>query len=275
MKRKDFDKALKELTEGGLLSATKMAAASDELKTQITHHLIRNREPVVLNLIPATVDWSWLRSMGYAYRERGVHFTFLCTSEQVYAIRRQHDLARAAPQPTPIPFTPGKGQLVGYYPGEGQYGDGTGYAEGRISYNAEAKAHFQKDALAFLRAVQKELGWATTGKKRGPEFNPSGIAGSGNATLALFPPGVEEGVYISIDADSGVMHRLHSRSGVLVMWRCCTRTSPYGGFGMHLENRFEQWDITAAALAAKIRTAHRKHTGQITDEELAAERRAS
>ena len=103
--------------------------------------------------------------------------------------------------------------LLGDYGGPGQYGNDT------LGYNPEGKERFRKDALKYLKRVGWHLCW--DGK---PNFNPGGIAGSGDAT-AHFAFHGGTGVYINISDGSAVPMVRSSVQGVQIMWRSKFRTA--------------------------------------------------
>lgn len=136
---------------------------------------------------------------------------------------------------------------------KGKYGSFE-VAEGQIAYNAEAKAAFQKDSLAYLKALAKALGWAPMvygpgRSKLSPHFNPGGIAVSGEATMSLQVPDEARGVYVMISCGGGHYGSRVSRSGAVIMWRSCTTDDVFGGHGT---NTFEDWDLDSGELADKV-----------------------
>lgn len=136
---------------------------------------------------------------------------------------------------------------------KGKYGSFE-VAEGQISYNAEAKAAFQKDAVAYLKALTKALGWQPMvygpGRaKLSAHFNPGGIAVSGEATMTLQVPDQENGVYVHVSAGGHNYGKQVSRSGASIMWRTADQSDVFGTRG---RNTFEDWDLSAEELAEKI-----------------------
>lgn len=83
MNKREFNKTLKSLSydKEGILSAEKIAMADNELKNKLINYLVRNRLPILKNLINNTTDFSWLASMGYMEHKKGKKFDFLCTCE--------------------------------------------------------------------------------------------------------------------------------------------------------------------------------------------------
>lgn len=92
MNKRDFGAALNRISTKGRLSLRKVAALPDDAKAALVFHIIRNRGPVVVELLPAsmrlgapasTFDHRWLNSMGYLYTTKGAKsgFTFRHTCE--------------------------------------------------------------------------------------------------------------------------------------------------------------------------------------------------
>ena len=129
--------------------------------------------------------------------------------------------------------------LLGDYGGPGQYGDDT------LGYNEHGKERFRKDALRYLKCLQKELGWA--GK---PCFNASGVAGSGDATVHLMSPDAQHGVYVDIAQGSQVPEVRQSVQGVRLMWRFEHSTAGRSSVGER--NQWADWDTHASVLAGRI-----------------------
>jgi hypothetical protein len=259
--------ALSTPGEGGkrLLDPVKIRAAGGATLNPLVHELARRRQPIALNLIHPSFPFETLSSLGYLHQEQGVRFAFLCTGDQIGTIRRQVALAAQVQGPPPIPFIPTPGRLSGFYPGEGQYGNGSGWAWERISYNDEAKAHFRRDTLQYLKALGIALGWTpmvSTRTTHAPSFNAGGVAVSGDASASFAAQGETRGVYVTINA-SGLAVPLipASRSGVTMLWRFNTVQAPYSGG----HNRWVPWNLSADELAQEIRVAWRNAYGMLPD----------
>lgn len=84
MNKRNFNKIIRSLCDKktGLLSEDAMDSLDNQTKDSLVLHIVRNRQPIVKNLISNTFDLSWLHSMGYLYESRGKYFTFIHTSEQ-------------------------------------------------------------------------------------------------------------------------------------------------------------------------------------------------
>ena len=59
----------------------KLSALPEETKTAMAYHIIRNRGPLLVELLTTAIDQSWLASMGYLYRTKGKQYTFIHTCE--------------------------------------------------------------------------------------------------------------------------------------------------------------------------------------------------
>ena len=82
MNSRTFNSILGQCSKrSGLLDQTKLAALDDETKTAMALHIIRNRGPLIVNLLTPAIDREWLDSMGYLYTTRGKTFTFVHTCE--------------------------------------------------------------------------------------------------------------------------------------------------------------------------------------------------
>lgn len=249
MKKKDLKAALAALSTDNQLDSEKVYAASPETIKNIVMGMVGQRWPVPMLLVehPGSPQGT-LTGMGYFHPRNLNGVTHLCTADLTVAI----DARNAAPRRAPAaPFKVIKGKLTGYYPGRGQY-DETGYAEGFIGHNEEAKANFKKDSLAYLRTVQKELGWVSCTKKKGADFRAGGVAVSGDAVAYLKPEGGELQVHIVVNGDghSSFDHNA-SRSGVSLRWEV------KGTDGRTLTGwKAEAWDTTAQRLAELIAAAY-------------------
>lgn len=83
MKKREFNKYMKELSTGKVLDREKIKLLSDETKKELVEHIVRNRAPVIIDLIPEDNDFnSWLFCVGYCYTTKGKLFTFQHTCEQ-------------------------------------------------------------------------------------------------------------------------------------------------------------------------------------------------
>lgn len=85
MKKREFDKYLNACRTRGKrrVDLAKLRALPDDVKTGMALWIIRNRGPVLADLITAEIDQSWLACMGYMYKTTGKvsGFTFVHTCE--------------------------------------------------------------------------------------------------------------------------------------------------------------------------------------------------
>jgi len=63
------------------LDIEKIKALPEETKAALARHIIRNRGPVLVELITEGIDPHWLAAMGYLYRTKGKEYTFVHTCE--------------------------------------------------------------------------------------------------------------------------------------------------------------------------------------------------
>jgi len=62
MNKTQFNKIINQISTHNRLDIKKIEALTDEVKTQMVEWIIRNRGPIVKELIPITLDNSWLAS---------------------------------------------------------------------------------------------------------------------------------------------------------------------------------------------------------------------
>lgn len=83
MKKRDFYAYLKTVTTAGRLDVAKIKKSAAKVRRQVVEYLVRHRAAIVVELIPASVDRSWLSACGYLHQTTGAKsgFTFLHTAE--------------------------------------------------------------------------------------------------------------------------------------------------------------------------------------------------
>ena len=81
MKKRDFDNALRIISTKGAVDIYKIAELPNETREAMVQHIIRKRQPILKELIPAEFDYSWLNAMGYLYETTGCKYTFVHTCE--------------------------------------------------------------------------------------------------------------------------------------------------------------------------------------------------
>ena len=72
---------MRAISTNGILDLDKIALLNNETKASAVHYIVRNRGPIVKDLIPPGFDLSWLYCMGYMYETKGKQFTFIHTAE--------------------------------------------------------------------------------------------------------------------------------------------------------------------------------------------------
>lgn len=87
MNLRTFKKHLNQISTGKrpnkMIDVEKIATLSDEVRSGMVHFIVRNRQPVLVKLIPDGFDWGWLRSMGYLNGSKNAAgYEFVHTSEQ-------------------------------------------------------------------------------------------------------------------------------------------------------------------------------------------------
>ena len=82
MKYREFNKVLNSCRVKGRLDTGKLEKLPDDTRLAMTYFIVRNRQPIVAQIIPPTIDSQWLYGMGYGYRTKGKEFEFVHTCEQ-------------------------------------------------------------------------------------------------------------------------------------------------------------------------------------------------
>jgi hypothetical protein len=84
MNKREFTKLLNKITTQKILDVEKIPSLTDDERSKMVYFIIRNRLPVVKELIPEGFDLSWLHSMGYMQETKGKKsgYTFIHNSEQ-------------------------------------------------------------------------------------------------------------------------------------------------------------------------------------------------
>ena len=83
MTKGEFNKQFTACSTRGKLSKTKVAALPGAVKADMVRHIVRNRGPVLVELITPEVDRSWLACCGYFHQTTGKAsgYTFIHTAE--------------------------------------------------------------------------------------------------------------------------------------------------------------------------------------------------
>jgi hypothetical protein len=81
MTKTEFNKTLRSISTKGKLNLKKIEKLPIVVREALVFHIVRNRGPVVKELIPANFDWEWLYAMGYLHETKGKEYTFVHTCE--------------------------------------------------------------------------------------------------------------------------------------------------------------------------------------------------
>jgi hypothetical protein len=78
---------LRRITTRGKIDIEKIKTLSVEERETMVMHIVRNRGPVVKQLIPRIRNFlgyptmrAWMEAMGYLYETKGKHYTFVHTA---------------------------------------------------------------------------------------------------------------------------------------------------------------------------------------------------
>ncbi len=81
---RQFNKHLNSCRRRGvrLLDAVKLGALPEGLRHAMLLYVVRQRGPVLVQLVTPALDWGWLHACGYLHRTTGESgYTFLHTGE--------------------------------------------------------------------------------------------------------------------------------------------------------------------------------------------------
>ena len=81
MTKTDFNKILKVISTNKKLDVKKISYITNTARQDMIYFIVRNRAPIVKDLIPDGFDLKWLACMGYMYETKGKQYTFLHTCE--------------------------------------------------------------------------------------------------------------------------------------------------------------------------------------------------
>jgi hypothetical protein len=82
MKIREFIRLLNKVSSPRQLDIEKIVNLTDDERSDMVNFIVRNRQPVIKDLIPEQFDMSWLASMGYLYTTTGKSgYTFVHTCE--------------------------------------------------------------------------------------------------------------------------------------------------------------------------------------------------
>jgi len=77
MTKREFNTIINKLSVRGKFSLKKIESLTNQQKSDIVYFIVRNRGPIVKELIPNGFDWNWLSCMGYLYETKGKEYTFV------------------------------------------------------------------------------------------------------------------------------------------------------------------------------------------------------
>lgn len=85
MKRREFNKYLNSCRRKKGLDPGQLATLSEEIRTAMVLFIVRNRAPILVELLTPAVDRAWLHSCGYLYETTGpkTGLRFIHTCEHV------------------------------------------------------------------------------------------------------------------------------------------------------------------------------------------------
>lgn len=83
MKKREFNKKLKVVTskKTGRIDVDKISFLSNKERLGMVEFIVRNREPILIDLIPETIEDGWLSAMGYLYTKTTELYTFRCLAK--------------------------------------------------------------------------------------------------------------------------------------------------------------------------------------------------
>jgi hypothetical protein len=81
--KRSFNALINSVTTRKQLDIKKIVALPDESKDALVYFIVRNRGPLIYELITDNIDKSWLFACGYSYKTKGKKsgYTFIHTSE--------------------------------------------------------------------------------------------------------------------------------------------------------------------------------------------------
>lgn len=81
MTKRSFNKIICSISTGMKLDVDKINSLDYNVRESLVRFIVRNRGPIVKELIPNGFDMNWLASCGYLYETTGREYTFVHTSE--------------------------------------------------------------------------------------------------------------------------------------------------------------------------------------------------
>ena len=65
MRKREFNALLKRITTKKRIDIEKISDLTEKERSDMVHYIVRNRLPVIKELIPEDFDMAWLHCMGY------------------------------------------------------------------------------------------------------------------------------------------------------------------------------------------------------------------
>lgn len=82
MTKRDFNKHLNACSKKGKLDMDKLLLLPESVRSDMVLFIVRNRGPVLMELLTGQIDRSWLAACGYLYQTRskqtGLAFVHMC-----------------------------------------------------------------------------------------------------------------------------------------------------------------------------------------------------
>ena len=81
MKKREFNKLIKKISPKKILDINLIPTLTDDERSAIVYFMVRERVPIVEELIPEGFDISWLHCCAYLYKTKGKKYNWIHTSE--------------------------------------------------------------------------------------------------------------------------------------------------------------------------------------------------
>lgn len=81
MNKREFDALLRSCTVKGAIDTNKIEKLENAAKDEMVRYIVRNRGPILKELITVGTDMQWLECCGYLYETKGKSYTFVHTCE--------------------------------------------------------------------------------------------------------------------------------------------------------------------------------------------------
>ncbi len=81
MDKRTFNVLVKSCSKKGVFDLGLVSKLENAAKTEMVYFIVKNRGPVLVQLLTPEIDMSWLEACGYLYRTKGKHYEFVHTCE--------------------------------------------------------------------------------------------------------------------------------------------------------------------------------------------------